>query len=163
LYKLFLFIVMSMLNLSMSALQTDEELAIAALFQAKHSLNYAVHAASLQLDADKLAQGVYSIDADAAEGTALQYLRANMRLDGSNRPLAGSFLQAQVVVLVFEVIDELQTYPYTYRNATYNYEVTLSKPGVVMIIRVEFPRTFAMLGPIDWSIKSCSELTGTQT
>jgi hypothetical protein len=149
-----------MLNLSMSTLQTDEELAIAALFQAKHSLNYAVHAASLQLDTDKLSQGVYSIDTDAAESTALQYLRDNMRLDGSNRPLAGSFLQAEVDVLVFEVIDELQAYPYIYRNDAYNYEVKLQKPGVVMIIRVEFPRTFTMLGPITWSIKSCSELSG---
>ncbi|MGN7384522.1 hypothetical protein ACTHRH_21705 [Paenibacillus sp. SAFN-117] len=145
--------------MTMQALQTDEELAMHTLFNAKHALNYATHAAAQQVNNAKLAQGIISIDPVRARETADRYLQANLRLDSANRPLPGTFLRQPVELLAFEVINEDKTFPYLYSNPLYDYSVLFHRPGVVMIIRLEFPRTFQVLGPITWEIKSSSELT----
>ena len=61
--------------MTLYALQTDEELAMHTLFQGKHGLNDAVHAAAQQSDSSKLAQGIHSIDEGKAQSAAIQYLR----------------------------------------------------------------------------------------
>jgi len=157
-YKLILFMLMGVLFMTLTALQFDEEAAMQALFQAKHSVNYAVHAASQQVDGEKLARGIYSIDTPRARQTAEAYLQANLRLDSDNRPLPGSFLKTRVEILDFQVINENHTFPYTYKNPACDYEVTLQRPGVVMIIQVEYPRTYRILGPVLWKVKGASEL-----
>jgi hypothetical protein len=157
-YKLILFMMLMVYCMTATALQFDEEVAIRALFQAKHSVNYAAHAASQQIDGAKLARGIHSIDAALARQVAERYLRENMRLDENNDPLPDSFFRSRVNIAVFEVINENHAFPYTYENSAYDYRVTLQRPGVVLIIEVEFPRTYRVLGPITWRIKGCSEL-----
>lgn len=157
-YKLMLILLMMTVWVSMHFLQTDEEMAMKLLYQGKHALNRAAHAASQQLDPAAMAEGVLRIDPDAAESAAAAYLQANLHLDALGNPLPNSPVRERVNVLVFEVINNDRIFPYTYRNDQYDYEVTLQRPGVVLIIHVVYPRAFTLLGPIEWEIKGVSEL-----
>lgn len=142
----------------MHAYQADQELAVHAFFRAKYGLNYAVHAAAQQVDEEKLAHGVLSIDEEKALKTAMRCLRSNLQLDDANMPLQDAFFKSRIDVLEFEVIGEEANFPYHYVHPVYDYEVTLRKPGVIMIIQVEYPRIFGVLEPISWQVKSSAEL-----
>lgn len=157
-YKLLLMMLMSVVFMSLYALQTDEELAMHTVFQGKHALNNAVHAAAQQSDGAKLAQGIHSIDETKAREAAMAYLQANLRLDEDNKPLPETFLQSTVVVELFKVVNEGEIFPYTYQDVAHDYTVTLDRPGVIMFIRVAFPRTYTVLQPITWTIKSSAEM-----
>jgi hypothetical protein len=158
-YKLLLFPLMAVCFFALYALQTDEELAMFTLFQGKRALNDAVHAAAQQSDMAKLAAGVHSIDAASAQAEAFEYIRANLGLDANNDPLPGTLLRSRVEWLDWAVINENETFPYTYTNPAYGYSVTLHKPGVAAIIRLQFPRTYKVLQPITWTIKAAAEMT----
>lgn len=157
-YKLILFILAGGFIMTVYALQIDEELAMHALFQGKHAVNRAVHAAAQQVDPDKLASGIYSINPSQARQAALAYLRKNLLLDGNNFPLPGTFLRTEIEVLALDVINETETFPFIYSRSEYVYQTVLQKPGVVMIIRLEYPRTYRILEPIVWEIKGAAEL-----
>jgi hypothetical protein len=157
-YKLLFMALMSVVFMSMYALQTDEELAMHTLFHGKHALNRAVHAAAQQSDQAKLAEGIYAIDESRAKTVALQYLQANLRLDAANHPLPDTFLQDEVVVELFKIVNEGEVFPYTYTNSAYGFSVTLDRPGVIMFIRLAFPRTYRVLQPITWRIKCSAEM-----
>lgn len=157
-YKLLLIVVMMTVWVSIHLLQVEEELAMQALFQGKHAINRAAHAAAQQLDPVALGEGLLQIAPDAAVETAVLYLQANLRLDANGVPLAESFLKDQVELVVFEIVNSDQTFPYTYRNDAYQYEVTLKRPGVVMIAHIVYPRAFQLLDPIEWDIKGAAEL-----
>jgi hypothetical protein len=157
-YKFLLLVLVSSLAVLLFALQSDEEMAMQVLFQSKHALNRATHAAAQSLDERKLAAGIYSIDPVEAKRTAELYLRENLGLDAHGFPLPGSPLQKPVDMLEFAVIDEHRSFPYVYRNETYDFEVVFRRPGVVMIIGVAYPRIYNVLQPIYWHIKSASEL-----
>ncbi len=157
-YKLLLYLLLIVFFMTMFALQIDEEVSMNTLFRVKHGLNRATHAAAQQIDVHKLAQGITSIEIQSAEDKAYDFLQANLQLDVNNVPQQGSFLDTPVDVVVFEVINENHVFPYNYVNNECNYEVTLQRPGVVMIIRVEYPRIYQVLGPITWFIKGTSEL-----
>ncbi|GLX66393.1 hypothetical protein [Paenibacillus glycanilyticus] len=158
-YKLMLIVLMMTVWVSVHFLQTDEEMAMKLLYQSKHALNRAAHAASQQLDPIAMADGVLRIDPAAAEAAAAAYLQANLQLDADGNPLPNSPVRERVTVLAFEVINNDRSFPYTYRNPQYEYEATLERPGVVLIIHVVYPRAFTLLGPIEWDIKGISELT----
>ncbi|MBP1966858.1 hypothetical protein [Paenibacillus aceris] len=157
-YKLLLMALMSVVMMSMYALQTDEEVAMHTLFQGKHALNRAVHAAAQQSDQAKLAEGIHAIDETKARNAAQQYLQANLRLDAANAPLPGTFLQKGIVVELFKIVNDGEMFPYTYTNSSYGYSVTLNRPGVIMFIRLEYPRTYTVLQPITWTVKSSAEM-----
>jgi hypothetical protein len=157
-YKLVLYLLLFTFLMTMFALQLDEEISMNVLFRAKHGLNRATHAAVQQLDEQKLAQGVISIDSEAAKRSANEYLQANLQLDQNNIPLLGSFLESPVDILIFDVINDNHIFPYHYVNSTYNYDVILQRPAVVMIIRVKYPRIYKVIGPITWVIKGAAEL-----
>lgn len=157
-YKLIALLLTIAFVMLLHALQADEETALQALFQGKHAVNRAAHAAAQQLDAEKLKEGVVSIDPAAAEAAARLYLQRNLRLDASNEPLPGTFWRTRAEVLAFEVLNEDLFYPYTYTNPAYDYTVTLDKPGVILIVRLAYPRTYTALGPITWEIKGAAEL-----
>ncbi|MNQ91445.1 hypothetical protein D3C85_1068270 [compost metagenome] len=89
---------------------------------------------------------------------ALTYLQANLRLDGDNKPLPDTFLQSTVVVDLFKVVNDGEIFPYTYRDDAHDYTVTLERPGVIMFIRLAFPRTYTVLQPITWTIKASAEM-----
>jgi hypothetical protein len=140
------------------ALQMDEELAMGTVHEAKRAVNRAAHAAVQQLDRDKLELGLLSINQEKAEEAIVAYLQENLLLNADLIPVTGSFLRDPVEIRVFEVINEEAEYPYTYRNSLYQYEVTLDRPGVVLIVHVKYPRLFGVLSPIEWDLKGTAEL-----
>ncbi|MFC4812117.1 hypothetical protein [Paenibacillus sp. GCM10023250] len=158
-YKLVLVMLMAVIWMLLHALQTDEEMAVAALFQGKHAVNRAAHAAAQQIDAAALADGRLHIDEAAARAEAGEYLRRNLQLDGNGLPLPGTYWKERVEVVDFQVLNDDLTYPYTYRNEAYDYDVTLLRPGVVLIVRLAYPRVFSVIEPITWTIKGTAELT----
>lgn len=158
LYKFLMLMLLIVFHMHLMALQLDEERALQLLFEIKHGVNRSVHAAAQQVDEDMLAGGIIAIDEIRAKETALHYLRANLRLNEHNAPLPGSLLHHPVEVLVMEVINSDKSFPYSYVNAEYDYEVTLFQPGVIMIIRAEYPRIFHIIDPINWTVKGTAEL-----
>jgi len=157
-YKLLVFTLLSVLFMTLFALQSDEELAVRTLFMGKRGLNAAVHAAAQQSDSAKLAAGVHAIDPVKAQHAAMQFLRMNLRLDEANDPLPGTFLRSKVNVLVWEVINNEVSFPYTYRNDDYGYSVTLERPGVIMFIELQYPRLYSIIPPITWTVKATAEM-----
>lgn len=156
--KLVFGILMTVVWWMLHELQLDEEYAMGTVSEVKMAVNRAAHAAAQQLDRDKLELGVLAIDRGDAEAAATDYLRENLRLDGNLRPIAGSVLRDAVEVRAFDVLDESLTYPYTYRDSRYAYEVTFDRPGVVLIVHVRYPLLFGVLDPIEWDVKGSSEL-----
>jgi hypothetical protein len=156
--KLVFSVLMIIIWWMLHALQMDEELAMGTVHEAKRAVNRAAHAAAQQLDREKLELGVLSINPEKAEEAIVTYLQENLSLNADLIPVAGSFLRDPVEVRVFEVINEGAEYPYTYRNSLYQYEVTLNRPGVVLIIHVKYPRLFGVLSPIEWDLKGTAEL-----
>jgi hypothetical protein len=156
-YKLLLFTLLAVVWMMLQTLQLDEELAIRTLFASKQAVNRAAHAAAQQLDAAALADGIVRIDEPTAEAAAMLYLRANLRIDEAGEPLPGSRLRDPVEVLALEIVNVGESFPYVYRNDAFGYEVTLKRPGVIMIVRIRNPRTFTMLEPIEWQVKGTAE------
>ncbi|QHW33114.1 hypothetical protein GZH47_21435 [Paenibacillus rhizovicinus] len=158
-HKLMLVILMSVIWMLLHALQTDEEMAVAALFQGKHAVNRAAHAAAQQVDAAALGEGRLHIDEAAAFGQAGIYLQRNLQLDENGNPLPDAYLKERVEIVDFMVINDDRSFPFTYRNDSYDYEVTLRRPGVVLIAKIVYPRLFNVIDPIEWTIKGTAELT----
>ncbi len=156
--KLLFGILMTVVWWMLHALQLDEEAAMGTLNDVKLAVNSAAHAAAQQLDRDKLELGVLTIDYDKAEHAAATYLMENLALDRNLQPTAESILESAVEVRAFEVLGEDTLYPYTYRNEPYDYEVTFDRPGVVLIVHVQYPALFGVLAPIEWDVRSSAEL-----
>jgi hypothetical protein len=156
--KLIFSVLMIVVWWMLHALQVDEELAMGTVHEAKRAVDRAAHAAAQQLDRDKLELGILSIEAELAEQATITYLQENLSLDSELNPVPGSFLRDQVIVRVFEVVNEEKAYPYTYHNALYNYEVTLDRPGIILIVHVIYPRLFGVLAPVEWDLKGSAEL-----
>ncbi|XEC94133.1 hypothetical protein AB6A23_22895 [Paenibacillus tarimensis] len=157
-YKLLLVTMLFVVLMLLQALQLDEEMAIQTLFQGKYAVNRAAHAAAQQVDADALSLGALRIDEAEAAAEASRYLSYNLRLDERGEPLPESLLRERAEVLVFDVINGDRAFPYLYRSEEYNMEATLQGPGVVMIVRLYYPRAFTVLAPIQWDIKGVAEL-----
>jgi len=157
-YKLLLFILFMVVWTLLQAVQTDGEMAMQTLFHGKHAVNRAAHAAAQQLDQDELAAGRLVIDEQAAAVAARDYLYYNLQLGTDGAPLPGSYLREQPRIVALEVINSDRHFPYTYRNPQYNYEVTLQRPGVVLIAYVPYTRAFRVIDPIEWHIKGTAEL-----
>lgn len=156
-YKLVLILAMMTVWLTAHTLQIEEELSMKTLFLAKQAINRSAHAAAQQLEKEALGAGILRIDDEQAEQEAWLYLQENLRLDRSGMPLSGSILKDQAKLLVFEIINDDQQFPYTYRNAAYDYSVQLYQPGVVMIVEITYPSH--LMKPIKWQIKGTAELT----
>lgn len=157
-YKLLLFILFMVGWTLMQAVQTDGEMAMQTLFHGKHAVNRAAHAGAQQLDMGALSEGRLRIDERAAAAAAEEYLYYNLKLDADGMPLAGSYLRESPRIVAFEVINSDRNFPYTYRNLQYDYEVTLQRPGVVVIVHVPYTRAFHVIDPIEWHIKGTAEL-----
>lgn len=157
-YKLILSIMLAVGCVMLSAQQMDELMAMHALFQAKNAANRAAHAAAQQVDRKRLSLGERWIDEARAEAVARYYLQENLQLDDTLQPLPESFWQSQVEWLVFDVINGDETFPYLYQNDMYRVSEKLERPGVVLIIALEYPRTFSLIEPIRWELKAVAEL-----
>uniref|UniRef100_A0A7C1FFM7 Uncharacterized protein n=1 Tax=Ammonifex degensii TaxID=42838 RepID=A0A7C1FFM7_9THEO len=116
------------------ALVGDVARLYAVKVSARHALNLALRAASNQLDMEALADPenprlvIKEADAEAA---FYQVLQANLRLDSSNTPLAGSIADGPVEVCYFRVVNAP---PYTYSFGSH--QETVDRVGVTGIIRV---------------------------
>ncbi|MBB6672649.1 hypothetical protein [Cohnella nanjingensis] len=160
-HKLLFGVLMIVVWWMLHGVQMDEELAMGTLHEGKRAIDRAAHAAAQQVDRDKLEWGVLSISSAAARTTAMDYLQANLRLGTDLEPQPGSWLREGLEVRVFQVINEDVTFPYTYRNPEYGYEVTLDRPGVVLIAHMKYPRIFGILAPVEWDLKGTAELVYT--
>lgn len=140
------------------AMQLEEETALGTLHEGKRAVDRAAHAAAQQVDRLKLEEGTLSIDPVAAQEAALAYLAANLRIEPDLEPRAGEWLDAKPEIVDFAVINEQNVFPYTYRNAAYDYEVTLRRPGVVLIVHLACPRVFGVTDAIEWDLKGAAEL-----
>ncbi|RKP45806.1 hypothetical protein D7Z26_24970 [Cohnella endophytica] len=156
--KLVFSVLMIVVWWTLHALQMDEEVAMGTVHEAKRAIDRAAHAAAQQLDRNKLEMGVLSLQPESARGAAWDYLRGNLALDAELNPLPGSFLREAADVRAFVVVNEDEVFPYTYRNSQYGYEVTLARPGVVLIVHLEYPRLFGVLAPVEWDLKGSAEL-----
>ncbi len=158
-YKIILYMLIILMAVLLHATQVAEELAMHVFFKAKQAVNYAAHAAAQQLDSAALAYGVLDIDSEAAAQYALAYLRANLGLDESNVPAANSFLKHEVEIVKLKVIDASYSFPYDYESPYGDdYQVRFHRPGVVLIVRIQYPATFTLLDPIIWEVKSSAQI-----
>lgn len=157
-YKLILVVLMAVACFVLYAVQMDEEAAVQVFFQLKHAVNRAAHAAAQQVDLHHLADGYIIYDEEAARYEAERYLRLNLKLDERLQPTEHSFLKGAVMVRELLLIDDSHTFPYHYENAQYDYDVTLYKPGVILIVEAEYDRMFQAIGPIIWQVKGAAEI-----
>lgn len=157
-YKVMLVIVLAAAFFGLYAQQMDEEAAVQVFFQLKHSVNRAAHSAAQQIDLELLSIGRVVFDAGQARQAAEQYLRMNLNLDDQMSARVDGPLLGQVDIVVFELIDDSYTFPYRYVNDAYDYEVTLYKPGVILIIHAEYNRLFRAVAPIAWYVKGAAEI-----
>lgn len=157
-HKLVFCFLMVVLWWLLHAMQLEEEAALGTLHEGKRAIDRAAHAAAQQIDRHKLETGTLAIDPAAAEAAARVYLAENLRLEPNLAPRAGEWLTAAPEIVEFAVINEQHTFPYTYRNAAYDYEVTLRRPGVVLIVHLACPRIFGVIDPIEWDLKGAAEL-----
>lgn len=157
-YKLLLIVMMMTIWMAVHLIGIEEELAMKTLSQGKRAVNRAAHAAAQQLDKAALGDGVLRIDGAAAADAATMYLGGNLLLDATGAPLPTSYLREPVEVLVFDIVNSEQSFPFYYRNEEHDFEAVLRKPGVVMIVKVVYPRAFRVLDPIEWEIRGAAEL-----
>lgn len=157
-YKLLLMVMMMSLWVSVQLIGIEEELAMKTLSQSKRAVNRAAHAAAQQLDKAALGDGELRIDGAAAAEAAMMYLGGNLLLDFHGNPLENSFLREPVEVLVFDIINGDETFPFYYRNDEHHFEAVLRRPGVVLIVKVVYPRAFRVLEPIEWEVRGAAEL-----
>ncbi|WP_217595378.1 hypothetical protein [Cohnella sp. GbtcB17] len=157
-HKLFFSFLMIVVWWLLHAVQLEEETALGTLHEGKRAVDRAAHAAAQQMDELKLEAGTVSIDPARAEAAARAYLAANLRTAADLSPIEGAWLEKAPEIVEFAVINEQHAFPYTYINTVYDYEVTLRKPGVVMIVRLECPRVFGLIDPIEWDLKGAAEL-----
>jgi len=155
--KLVLGILLAVIWWMLHALQMDEEMAMNTVYEAKRALNRAAHAAAQQVDREMLEEGKVVFDHAQASAAAAQYLQANLQLDAGLQPLPGSLLRTGVIVEQFDLIEGEIEFPFTYRNDAFDFEVKLYRPGVVMIVSLEYPRLFGVLPPVSWVLKGSAE------
>jgi hypothetical protein len=156
--KLVFSVLMIVIWWMLHALQMDEELAMGTVHEGKRAVDRAAHAAAQQLDREKLELGMLSIKPELAEQAALVYLRENLSLDAGLNPEPDSLLQDPLEIRVFKVFNEEVAYPFTYRNSLYDFEITLDRPSVILIVHMKYPRLFGVLAPVEWDLKGSAEL-----
>lgn len=107
----------------------------------KSANNMAVHDAAQELDKTELARGVLIIDRHEAEEIFRQTLEANLGLDDSLHPKAGSRLGSKVEIVDFTVIDESsgQSFPFLYEDSRYGITKFIQGPSIVAVIKTKHP------------------------
>ncbi|MDT3426025.1 hypothetical protein J2Z22_001545 [Paenibacillus forsythiae] len=107
----------------------------------KHANNMAVHDAAQNMDESERAEGRLVIDRAAAEASFKETLKANLGLDDSLTPRAGSRLRYKVEVIDFEVIDESSgvTFPFLYEDSRYGIAKYIQGPSVIAVITTRHP------------------------
>lgn len=157
-YKVALIVMMMAIWITSQLIQIEQQLAMKTVYWAKQAVNRSAHAAAQQLDLHSLSEGEFRIDEQIAKRVASIYLQQNLYLDENNLPLSASFLRHPVKLLVFDIINSEQSFPYHYVNTAYQYEVWLERPAVIMIVHVSYPKRFEAVASIDWILKGTAQL-----
>ncbi|BCG57855.1 hypothetical protein [Paenibacillus sp. URB8-2] len=107
----------------------------------KSANNMAVHDAAQEMNESERARGRLIFDRAAAEASFKETLEANLGLDDSLTPLAGSRLHSRVDVVHFEVIDESTdvTFPFLYEDSRYGITKYIQGPSVIAVIKTRHP------------------------
>lgn len=112
----------------------------------KPLIDHATKAAALNIDRSEAALGRLVWDSAAGTDTFYTYLRLNLKLDASLKPISGSHLTEAPTVRLLEFVTN-PTYPYVlYRSVqinpgvsnevTRNIDVTIYGPSVVAVVEV---------------------------
>lgn len=157
-YKLLWLLLIILSGTILQAQQFDEEVSLSALFQLKHAVNRATHAAALQVDAQQLSQGILAIDEVKAKTTFYRYLYANLHLDERGVPQSNTFWKNGVERIQIVIINANQHFPYVFYDAARSYRVTLNEPGVIAFVDVTYPAMFNLLEPIHWQMNGAAAL-----
>lgn len=157
-YKILLVIILAAVFFGLYAIQLDQEAAVQTFFELKRAVNRAAHAAAQQIDMQQFSKGVISFDDVQAFQVAKTFLQQNLRLDEQLSAEDDASINGQVDIRVFELIDGSYSFPYEYSNDTYDYSVTLERPGVILIVYAEYRRMFQALEPIYWYVKGAAEI-----
>ncbi|MFD2115679.1 hypothetical protein ACFSTH_10700 [Paenibacillus yanchengensis] len=158
-YKLVLIIAMMSVWITAHSIQIEQEMALKTVYLAKQAINRAAHAAAQQLDSSALSEGELRIDEEQAKEVAMLYLQRNLHLNSQGEPLPASFLQNPVKLLVFDIVNAEQSFPYHYVNTAYQYEVWLERPAVIIIGNIIYPQMFRTISSIDWTLKGTAQMT----
>ncbi|MFC5449105.1 hypothetical protein ACFPOG_12605 [Paenibacillus aestuarii] len=96
------------LCISLMVVAVDYPMMVTKVKRIKHQLNSAVHAASLSINEQRLADGFLELDTTTAGINAkdmfFKYLRLSMRLDTTNKALSESYLPTGDDVIVHELV-----------------------------------------------------------
>ncbi len=144
--------------LTMYAQQLDQELAMKVYYKGKYAVNRATHAAAQQLDKHRLAEGQLFIDEERAIIMAKQYLYQNLLLDENGVPTPQSFLQSPLHIVLFEIINADQQFPYLYDNSQYGIRLQLEQPAVIIVVALKYPSIFLHNDPVEWYVAGSSQL-----
>lgn len=129
-----------------------------AYYQGKQAVNRAAHAGALQVDKEKLAEGIFAINAHLAKEQAIQYLQRNLGFDITGAPSQDRTLVEELHIVHFEVLDETNQYPLQYELPEYSYRTTLYRPAVVIVVNMKAKRIFSSHNPVEWNIIGSSQL-----
>jgi hypothetical protein len=113
----------------------------------KPLIDFATHAAALDIDLNEAAQGRIVWDTNKGTASFYNYLRKNLHLDSNNIPLQGSYLTSVPTVHYLGFVTNI-SYPYTYSKSIVLYQstskqtvrsiqATLYGPSVVAIVEVQ--------------------------
>lgn len=107
----------------------------------KNAGNMAVHDAAQQVDYGQVAGGRLVIDRTAAYAVFCETLEANLGLDDSLSPEAGSRLHSGVRIRSFDVVDEASgvAFPFLYENEQYGITKYIQGPSVIAVLETDHP------------------------
>src|SRR5690606_2597260 len=105
----------------------------------KKANNFSTHDAAQQIDKLELSNGNLFIDPVRARAEFEVTLRANLGLDASLQPIAGSPMRSGVKIIHFDIVDHRSVaFPYLYENNTYKLAKWLRVPAVIAVIETDY-------------------------
>lgn len=111
----------------------------------KTAINRSVKSAALMVDLNSTgyygendsANGIFTIDAEAAENTFKEVLSKNLGLDEDLSPLKNSILTSPVVIREFKVMNDYMNMPYEYISEVNNKTYIIKRPCVLALVQIE--------------------------
>ena len=111
----------------------------------KTAINRSVKSAALMVDLNSTgyygendsANGIFTIDAEAAENTFKEVLSKNLGLDEDLSPLKNSIITSPVVIREFKVMNDYMNMPYEYISEVNNKAYIIKRPCVLALVQIE--------------------------
>lgn len=157
-YKLIIIPLMIVVWLIVYGNQLHQELSLKAYYIGKQAVNHAAHAGALQIDKEKLGEGIFAIEPNEARRVALQYLFSNLSLNRNGNPLSQYSLLKEIEIVHFEVLDERLSYPYQYELQQYQYRNVIYRPAVIIVVNMKVRHMFSGHNPVEWNIIGSAQI-----